>query len=196
MALPRLDYGPLLRAVDRRKARFLFHARDAAGAEREWTAGLEIGTADDLRADRALPTSSVPAAAADDYVAHIARDDLQPQTRYYYAPLVDGRRGLDPGPAGFPSFVTLPDVGGRNADFTAAFFADQHVFGAAPPPLPPYDVARAARPLFWAQLGDVASGNLDGKTPEYRRSREHLQRLWQRSFAPGTPQARLRPGSG
>jgi hypothetical protein len=189
MALPRLDYGPVLRAVERRSARFLFHARDATGAEGEWAAGLEIGTSDELRAADTVTTPSSPARAADDYVAHLRRDDLEPQTRYYYAPLIDGRRGLDPGPGGFPSLLTLPDLGGRNADFTAAFFADQHVHGATPVPLGPYDAAAASRPMFWAQLGDVAAGNLDGRGPEHRRTAAQLQAVWARGFAPGTPQA-------
>ena len=185
--LPRLDYGPLLRALDRRSVRFLFHARDAAGAERDWMAAVEVGTSPDLGGGTAV-TPSTPARPEDDHVAHVALDGLLPQTRYHYAPLIDGRRGLDPGPGGFPSFLTLPDVGGGNADFTAVFLADQHVQGPAPR-MEPYAAARAARPLFWAQLGDVAAGNLDGVTGEHRRDRAHLQGLWERNYAPGTPQA-------
>jgi len=188
VALPRLDYGPVLRAVEARSARVLFHARDASGREREWAAALEMARGD-LDGEGAVVTPAVAAGTADDYVAHLTREGLEPQTRYTYAPLVDGRRGLDDGPGSFPSFVTTPDLGGRNADFTAAFFADQHVpFGPAPPRLEPYAAAAAARPRFWAQLGDVATGSVDG-TEEPRRDPRQLQALWERNYAPGTPQA-------
>jgi hypothetical protein len=188
VALSRLDFGPLLRNVDQRSARVLFHARDVTGAEGDWSAALEIAP-DDLDSGRSVVTTAVRAVAADDSVAHVALDDLEPQTRYVYAPLIEGRRGLDPGPGGFPSFTTRPDLGGRNADFTAAFFADQHTpAGTEPPRLEAYEVAAKSRPLFWAQLGDVATGALEA-TPEGRRTRAELQALWERNYAPGTPQA-------
>jgi hypothetical protein len=188
-ALPRLDYGPVLRAVDGRSARFLFHARDVTGAERAWEARVEIGRSSDLRSVPPTRTAASVADAAHDHVAHVEWTGLEPQTRYFYVPLIDGRRGLDPGPGGFPSFVTWPDLGGRNADFSGAFFADQHVGGGAPPRLDAYAAAAEAQPTFWAQLGDVATGNLDGITRENSRTAAHLQGIWERNYRPGTPQA-------
>jgi hypothetical protein len=190
VALPRLDYGPILRSVEPRTARVLFHARGADGREVDWAAGIDL--AEDPALERPIAAGDVHVRGDTDHVALIERAGLDPQTRYYYAPTIDGRRALEPADGQPASFLTAPDLGGRNADFTVAFFADQHTFDRAEPtPLNAYRAALDARPLFWAQLGDVVAGNLDGKTWEHKRDRATIQRLFERNFGPGLPQSRF-----
>ena len=176
----RLDCGPILRAVDTRSARFLFHAARADGSEVPWTAGIAISRSSTLEPDTLLPTPTIEVGAATDFVAHLKIEGLEPQTRYTYVPLIDGRRAFDGGHGGFPSFVTPPELDGRNADFTVAFLADQHVPDSAETShLAAYDAAARARPLFWAQLGDVAAGSLTPDTSEEERTRRGLSiRNW------------------
>jgi hypothetical protein len=170
VALPRLDYGPILRAVDARSARVLFHARRADGRQIDWTAGVQI---DGPAASAPISAPAVAARDETDFVAHVEITGLSPETRYSYLPMIDGRRAFEGDPATFPSFRTAPGIDGHNVDFTAVFFADQHTYDRPEmTPMPAYAAAAAANPLFWAQLGDVDPGNLDGSTPEYKRSRE------------------------
>jgi phosphodiesterase/alkaline phosphatase D-like protein len=187
-----LDYGPILRAVDTQSARFLFRAAPPDGEEVPWTAGIEIGPSLDLDPDTLIPVPEVQVAQATDFVAHVTVEGLRPQTRYTYVPLVNGRRALANGPGGLPSFVTPPDLGDRNADFTAVFLADQHVANVRETvPLPAYDVAARQQPLFWAQLGDVAAGSLVPQREE-DRSRADIRRIWSRNFGdPTSPQVRF-----
>lgn len=189
----RLDYGPILRAVDARSARFLFHAARADGSEVPWTAGIAISRSSTLEPDALLPTPTIEVGAATDFVAHLKIEGLEPQTRYTYVPLIDGRRAYDGGHEGFPSFVTPPELDGRNADFTVAFLADQHVpDSAATPHLEAYDAAARARPLFWAQLGDVAAGSLTPDASEEERTRRDVKAIWRRNFGDlASPQARF-----
>jgi hypothetical protein len=189
----RLDYGPILRAVDSRSAHFLFHAARTDGSEVPWTAGVEISRSGHLDPGALLSTPVIEVGEATDFVAHLTVDGLAPQTRYTYVPLIDGRRALDDGPEGFPSFLTPPELGGRNADFTVAFLADQHTLHRAETtPLVVYDAAAQARPLFWAQLGDVAAGNLTPESYEEERSRQEVKAIWKRNYGDRTsPQARF-----
>jgi hypothetical protein len=191
VALPRLAYGPVLRSVDAHRARFLFGARAADGADGRWVARVDIRKAEDTRP---LPApAGLEVDGATDFVAHLALEGLEPQTRYVYVPLIDGRAGAAGPPESLPAFTTMPALGGRNADFTAAFFADQHTADVPQtPPLPAYQAAGADRPLFWGQLGDVIPGSTDGRTIEHKRDREVLRALWERNFgAWDSPQGRF-----
>jgi hypothetical protein len=58
-----LDYGPILRGVDARSARFLFHAARPDGSEVPWQAGIEISRSPDLDRDTLLPAPVVEVAA-------------------------------------------------------------------------------------------------------------------------------------
>jgi hypothetical protein len=188
-----LDYGPILRGVDARSARFLFHAARPDGSEVPWRAGIEIGRSPDLDPDTLLPTPVVEVSEATGFVAHLVVEGLEPQTRYTYVPLVDGRRAFDGPSGGFPSFVTAPAVGERNADFTAVFLADQHPpDGPETTAVPAYEAAARARPLFWAQLGDVVSGSVREGGAEYARNDEEHRALWKRNYGDrSSPQARF-----
>lgn len=154
-----LDYGPILRAVEPRSARFLFHAARPDGTEVPWTAGIEIAAWPAADPDEGLSLPSIEVGPDTDFVAHLTVEGLEPQTRYVYVPLVDGRREYGGESATLPSFITPPDLGELNADFTTAFFADQHMSTSPQtPPMQAYETAARQQPLFWAQLGDVADG--------------------------------------
>jgi hypothetical protein len=188
--LPRLDYGPLLRAADAVSARVLFHARRADGSEMDWTGSVEIAP----ESESAFVAAATVAARDDtDFVAHVEVTGLRPGSRYSYLPMIDGRRAFDGDPRSYPSFRTMPAVGGRNVDFTAVVLADQHTYDRPEiTPMPAYATAAAARPLFWAQLGDADPGNLDGTTQEHKRSRETLQAIWERNYGTwDSPQSRF-----
>jgi hypothetical protein len=187
-----LDYGPILRAVDARSARVLFRAAPPAAGDVPWMAGIEIGRSPDLDADSRIAATSVQVDRTTDFVAHVTIEGLEPQTRYTYVPLVNGHRAFaDPGD--FPSFVTPPELGERNADFSAVFLADQHMPDVPDTvPLTAYEAAARHRPLFWAQLGDVASGSLRPRQAEGRRSRDAIRAIWVRNYGdPASPQARF-----
>jgi phosphodiesterase/alkaline phosphatase D-like protein len=188
-----LDYGPILRGVDARSARFLFHAARPDGSEVPWQAGIEISRSPDLDRDTLLPAPVVEVAEATGFVAHLIVEGLEPQTRYTYVPLIDGRRAFDGGSGAFPSFMTAPALGERNADFTTVFLADQHPpNGPETTAMPAYEAAARARPLFWAQLGDVVSGSLREGDAEYARTDEDHRELWKRSYGDrDSPQARF-----
>ncbi|HLA77527.1 MAG TPA: alkaline phosphatase D family protein [Vicinamibacteria bacterium] len=177
-ALPALAYGPILRSVGSRSARFLFAARSGDGRDVPWQAGVEVVAEGEAQRRIAVPSSRVDAST--DFVAHLRLDDLKPQTRYRYVPLIDGRQGA----AGEAlSFRTFPDLEGRNADFTVVFLADQHTTDTPTAnALNAFDAAASAEPLFWAQLGDVIPGSLDGRTVEHKRDAEMLRGLWRRNF--------------
>ncbi len=187
--LPRLAYGPLLRSVDRRSARVLFAARTGKGEDRGWRAGLLLQV--EGAVDPEVNVVAFDVGAETDFVAHVAVDGLQPQQLYRYVPLIDGRAAV----AGdeIPQFRTATELGGKNADFTAVFLADQHTTDRPDPdPLFAYEAAAAAEPLFWAQLGDVVPGSVDGRTLEHKRDRSMLRALWRRNFGRwDTPQARF-----
>jgi hypothetical protein len=189
----RLDYGPILGQVDARSAHVSFHAARADGTEVPWTAGLAIGASPDLDPSSLLPVEAVGVGAATAFVAHLRVEGLEPGTRYTYVPLVNGARALDGRSAPLPSFETPPDLGGRDADFTVVFLADQHAAdGPEAVPMEAYAVAAAQRPLFWAQLGDVAAGHVREDAPEIRRTPADHAALWRRNYGnPALPQARL-----
>jgi PhoD-like phosphatase/concanavalin A-like lectin/glucanase superfamily protein len=181
VALPRLTYGPLLRGVDSRSVRVLFAAGPAHGGPSPWAAGLEIRKAGVAR--WLAPAVAVEVGPDTDYVAHLRRDGLEPQTSYVYLPIIDGRAAAAGPPETLPRFTTPPDLGGRNADFTVVFFADQHTPDTREGvPLPAYGAALDQRPLFWAQLGDVVPGSTDGRTVEHKRGPDMLRALWARNF--------------
>jgi hypothetical protein len=191
VALPRLTYGPVLRTVDAHTARFLFGARAAGGVDVPWVARVDTRKAEDGR--RISPAPRVEVGGGTDFVAHLRQDGLEPQTRYVYVPIIDGRAGAAGPTDTLPAFTTMPELGGRNADFTAVFLADQHTPDVPQAvQLPAYGAAAGARPLFWAQLGDVVPGSTDGRTIEHKREREMLRALWERNFgAWDSPQARF-----
>jgi hypothetical protein len=111
----------------------------------------------------------------------VTAEGLEPQTVYAYVPLIDGRWSLGSKEVP-PRFETPPDLGGRNFDFTVAFLADQHTPDTPyPVTLDAYGAASQARPLFWAQLGDVMAGSIDG-TSEAARGPEALRAVWERNF--------------
>jgi len=187
--LPRLSYGPVLRAVHQGHARFLFGA-DSAPQSEGWSAGLELW-AGGSRDVRRLPPRMVSRETDD--VAHIEVANLNSQTVYRYVPMIEGRRAMDGPSEALPAFTTPPELGERNADFTADFLADQHTpNGPEATCLEAYGVALRDSPLFWAQLGDVVPGALDSKTAEHKRDRSMLRGLWERNYGSWSlPQARL-----
>jgi phosphodiesterase/alkaline phosphatase D-like protein len=181
-----LSHGPVLRSVDARSARFLFRA----AKEEPWTAGLEIGTS--LETESLLPVAPLEVGPETGFVAQLTVAGLEPQTRYTYVPLVDGRRAFDD-PELFGSFVTPPDLGPLNADFTVAWLADQHTADTAEPStFEAYNAAARSRPLFWAQLGDVAASTLEEGRLEADRTLEELREIWRRNYGdPASPQSRF-----
>jgi len=188
----RLDYGPVLRSVDARSAGFLFRAARQDGGEQAWTASIEIAAGTELSPESRIPVPEARVDATTEFVAHVTVEGLEPQTRYTYVPLINGRRALD-GTEPLPSFVTAPELGERNADFTIALLADQHTAdGRETPSFEAYAAAAGSDPLFWAQLGDVAASTLTPGTNEEQRSREEIHDLWRRNYGdPSTPQARF-----
>ena len=59
----RIEKFTVLRSVDARSARFLFHAARPDGTEGTWSAGIEIGAAEDLDPGTYHLTSTRPAVA-------------------------------------------------------------------------------------------------------------------------------------
>jgi phosphodiesterase/alkaline phosphatase D-like protein len=194
LALPRLTYGPILRWVQARSGRILFGARRPGqfDDDQRWIADLEFWPLAEPLGARRRATPAV-ASAATDGVGHVVLDGLSPQTTYAYVPFVDGRQAIAGPPEVIPRFATPPDLGTRNADFTAVFLADQHApDGPAATPLTAYAAALRDRALFWAQLGDVAPGSTDGRTVEWKRSPAQLRALWERNYGDWSlPQNRL-----
>lgn len=186
VTLPSLSYGPTLRAARPESVAVIFGARWKDGARGTWRGAVEIWPAADE--SQARTTAESPATEDADYVAHVVADGLSSQTRYAYAPLIDGRRAID-GDEALPSFRTPPDSS-LGFDFVTAFLADQHPpDGPNPTPLPAYGAAMRSGALFWCQLGDVMSGSVNG-VPEERRTAEGLRALWERNFGTwATPQA-------
>jgi hypothetical protein len=152
---------------------------------------VEISASPDLDPAHRLVVPDVEVGEQTDFVAHVTVEGLEPQTRYTYVPLVDGRRAWTGDE--LPSFVTPPDLNGRNADFTAVFLVDQHLEDStARLDLTAYEVAGRQHPMFWAQLGDVAAGTLGPQETEQRRSRESIRAIWTRNFGdPNSSQARF-----
>lgn len=183
LALPRLTYGPILRWVQPRAGRVLFGARRPGPLDDlEWVAALELWPLDGPPVPHRR-TNPIVVSAATDGVAHVVMEGLSPQATYAYAPFVDGRQAIAGTPDVLPRFETPPDLGTRNADFTAVFLADQHTpDGPVATPLAAYAPALRERPLFWAQLGDVAPGSTDGRTAEWKRSPAMLRELWERNY--------------
>ncbi len=187
--LPRLSYGPLLRAVHQGRARFLFGVSPIARTD-HWSAGLELWRPGS-REVRRLPLQRV--SPETEHVAHLEVSALASQSIYRYVPVIDGRRAVGGPLEALPSFATPPDLGEGNADFTAVYFADQHTpDGPDATCLEAYRIALRDSPLFWAQLGDVVPGNTDGTTEEHKRDSHMLRDLWERNYGGWSlPQARL-----
>jgi len=97
---PYLDTGPMVGHVGPNDARIWVRATGPARL------GLRIGQQPDLADGRTVPGRALEAAA--DFAGHVVVAGLEPSTRYFYAPLLDGQPAVM---RPYPSFVTAPPAG-------------------------------------------------------------------------------------
>lgn len=94
---PYIDQGPMVGHVEPNSARIWVRATGEAPL------ALRIGKQADLGDGRTVAGPRLQAGA--DFAGHVAVADLEPSTRYYYAPLLDGQPSVT---RPYPSFVTAP----------------------------------------------------------------------------------------
>jgi alkaline phosphatase D len=164
--------GPLVGGVTDTSARIFARTNRSANVAVEYSKDVSLVSS--------IQTNTVTTSRRHDWTTIVHLEGLEPQTKYYYAVLVNGIRQQN---APYPSFTTFP-MTGSSTNFSFTVLADLINLQNFPGhPAPVYAQVMKENPAFVLQIGDF--DQRDPKTLEEMREMHREVRGGRKATASG-----------